>query len=1213
MKFDDIILQLNEGTVNSLNLAEKQLTNSNIYQLTDVLRDNQTLTELDLSNNYLGNSGAQALAEMLRNNCTLTFLNIANNDISGLGAQALGKALPSNHTLLRLNLSGNLIDSKNEAYYKQAWQKHLQEQESIQQAACKGDQEILITFFQQHQLFPLNILLLLVEYNHEQLAKKWADYWSSVAFVFQDEKGDTPLHKAIANQHASLTGWLMAKGVPLDILNKQKQTPFSLSTTPSFKNQCFFSKGIHHYLGIATEKDEEKAEKCYQRLVNVIPNLSVEWLFKLTKFLTNSKLEKIDMDLGLINDIEIPPLLPLDSLSQVLSMISEKLNPLFNEKGYTFFHLIALRGSVEWCKALQEATEKNVNGLSQLFELIPKKDSQGFYPSKLARQQAKFIAEDKKIKTNSAEAAQNKTLARYHACEIILRKIEEKMQLDLILSNQRAQKKIRLDYKERTRALKENIDLLRWQPQTINQNLMAQYAKILQQFWSAKQYFIVIYNQKKEVLRWHQDFEPFSISSPSQTLINFQNTPPSSWLKIRASIKGPVCYIHYQYECALQWLNFYKANNNADLLTKEVYISLEETFNQLVIVYQLYENLLKKTINVNDKKLLLSTPTLLLQAYRSPAFVVPLATEDQLLSPADKLSYFLNKGKRIEGMAGAGTSPVFSIQGVHYKRNPHAPGIEFMVSSLGKVLTGEGAIPTELLKIIGADGIPYVYQASHTIQGKDLQSVLIHHPECIDKIRLDNFTAVVILGMLTDPQDGKPDNYMVEFSQDNQGNINQIDILGIDNDIAFSDTIISQHAEGEKAGQYIMNIKNVIYFFPQMMQPIEASFRNKLLEKQPEFILLEWLQLLLVKNKEYEALLTEGIFTLEEYGGDAKTSKRGLQLPIKVNTDTMARIYRKLKQLHAILNEQPNVTLWNLLRLVEPEVATHYAKIKAQYPDENFGCDIMKCITALYEENVTNGKELMWFRAQLDMGYTHNMTSLVLKTAEEFGFEDNRTTSLKDSFINVLKCLAYEDFKGILAPVLYETLEALIKEAELQDLLTTALAHNCGACVYWLWQESIIEHQEIQTHCESLKKYSLLHFFTQNRHLEGVKLLMIQGVYPVNICNRQGYTPLHIAASVGDCTILNYLIENKAYVNAKTTLGKTALMMAESRCKQMNEHTSQKGDKKYADIIASLKKAISFSSPTKFPTTSRFNFLSDPQQSSPKSVDSPSEQTDFKP
>ena len=878
-----------------------------------------------------------------------------------------------------------------------------------------------------------------------------------------------------------------------------------------------------------------------------------------------NKTESIVAQLATLNFEEIKELVT------IITKPKNKLSSFFFPQEYTPYHLAAELGSLNWCQALKLLSASN-NYLTS--KLVLTKNQQGLRPSALAKQQRKFIAEDKGIQLNTSEADQNEILIRYKACEIALRQAEEKTQLDLILLNQRNQQHLRLDYEGRAQALKENINLLKWQPKNVSEAFIIQYATILQQIWRAKQTCINLESQFKGQLKWHADFNPFTLTSPAQTLSRLVENPPSSRLSFQYKVKGSIIYLHYQHECTLLWLKFYESDANADFNQPEAYTKGQIALNQLINAYGSYKSLWKKMTFNENKEWLRYTPVLLLQAGQSPTFLTSSTIEGETLSPAEKLSYFLNQGERIEGMAGAGTAPVFSIRGVHYKRNPHAPGIEFMVSSLSKVLAGEGATPTELLKVIGPNGVPYAYQASHTVQGKDLQSVLLHHPECMDKIRLDNFAAVVVLGMLTDPQDGKPDNYMVEFSQDDQGNITQIDILGIDNDIAFSDVIISQYKEGEKAGQYMMNIKNALYFFPQMMQSIDAGFRDKLLEKQPEFILLEWLQLLLARNKEYEALLTEGVFTLAEYSGD-KTSKRGLQLPIKVVAGTMARIYRKLKQLHAILNEQPNSTLWNLLMAIEPEVATHYAKVKADYPHEDFGCDVMQCITALYEENLTNGQELMWFRAQLDAGYTHTMTSLVLKTAEEFGFEDNRTTSLKDSVINVLKCLAYEDFKGLLAPVLYQALETLIREAELKDLLTIVLAHNCGACVYWLWQESVIERNQIQNECENLKKYSLLNFFAQNKHLEGVKALITQGVYPVNICNGQGYTPLHMAASVGDSAIVEYLLENKAYTNAKTTLGKTALMMVGSRCEQMNEKTPKKGDKKYADVIAYLKKADS--------------------------------------
>ena len=1166
----------NNHSLTNLDLRWNQVGDAGASALANALQNNHSLTTLDLSSNQVGNVGASALANALQNNHSLTTLDLSSNQVGNVGASALATALQNNHSLTILYLGENQVGTAANRSFNEAWEAHQNRCASVQETAIAGNEQELIAYFNQYQQFPPAVLSLLIQHNHLHLVMRWETYWHSFALNYQDKEGNAPLHYAIQLNANHCIAWLLTKPMALTRCNKNKQSPLDLLESFDLLklNECF-QLGTPYFLGRAEPTDKIKVRH-YCKIALKKGYKPATWLLNLLNLLEGKTyIESMAIDTIMIINEPLPKL-PLDEMQTFILSIATpegKLLSTLTQQDYTLYHLVAYLGSLEWLEALQTVCSSPTSHLST--QVILMKNHQGLRPSALARQQAKFIAEHKGMKLNTLQAAEDETLSKYRACEVALRQIEEKIQLDLILLNQRNQQHLRLDYEGRAQALKDNIDLLRWQPEKVNQVLIRQYAKVLQQVWFARQTCINLASQFKGQLKWPDDFNPFSLTSPAQTLTQLIKHSPSSRLKLQYKVKGLIVYIHYQHECTFQWLKFYESNANADFNQPEAYTEGQRALNQLINAYQSYKSLWKKTTSNLDKEWLLSTPVLLLQAGQAPTFLASSTIEGETLNPAAKLSYFLNKGERIEGMAGAGTAPVFSIRGVHYKRSPHAPGVEFMVSSLGKVLAGEGATPTELMKVIGPDGIPYAYQASHTVQGKDLQSVLIHHPECMDKIRLDNFAAVVVLGILTDPQDGKPDNYMVEFSQDDQGNITQIDILGIDNDIAFSDVIISRHKEGEKAGEYMMNIKNTLYFFPQMMRSIDAGFRDKLLEKQPEFILLEWLQLLLAKNKEYEALLTEGIFTLVEYAGDGVVNKRGLQLPIKVVAGTMARIYRKLKQLHEVLNEQPNITLWNLLMEIEPEVATHYAKVKAQYPHEKFGCDVMKCITALYEENVTNGKELMWFRAQLDAGYTHTMTSLVLKTAEEFGFEDNRTTFLKDSVINVLKCLTYEDFKGLLAPVLYQALEALMQETELTDLLTTALAHNCGNCLHWLWQESVIERNQIQNQCEDLKKYSLLHFFAQNKHLEGVKVLLTQEVYPVNICNSQGYTALHMAASVGGSAIVEYLVENKAYVNAKTTLGKTALMMAESRCKQMNAEMPQKGDKKYADIIGYLKRAAS--------------------------------------
>ena len=76
---------------------------------------------------------------------------------------------------------------------------------------------------------------------------------------------------------------------------------------------------------------------------------------------------------------------------------------------------------------------------------------------------------------------------------------------------------------------------------------------------------------------------------------------------------------------------------------------------------------------------------------------------------------------------------------------------------------------------------------------------------------------------------------------------------------------------------------------------------------------------------------------------------------------------------------------------------------------------------------------------------------------------------------------------------------------------------------------------------------------------------MRENVYLIDVVNSQGYTPLHIAASVGDTAMVELLLRHGADKTLKTSLGKTPLAMAESRMKQ----SSNPG--KYEGVIACLR------------------------------------------
>ncbi|MFN7096904.1 MAG: ankyrin repeat domain-containing protein, partial [Gammaproteobacteria bacterium] len=461
----------------------------------------------------------------------------------------------------------------------------------------------------------------------------------------------------------------------------------------------------------------------------------------------------------------------------------------------------------------------------------------------------------------------------------------------------------------------------------------------------------------------------------------------------------------------------------------------------------------------------------------------------------------------------AGGHVVHSLGGIHFKANPHAPGVEYMVGSLGNLLAGQGATPTELLKIIDAQCYPRIFQASKTVKGKDLQSIIVNNSDYLHKINPTNFSLMIVLSLLTDPQDGKPDNYFVEFKTDPITGVEELDILGIDNDIAFADPIVK---DVDKQKQYYMNIKNVLYFFPQMEQIIAPDFRKQFLQRQPELMMIEWLHGLCTKNYGYNALLKIGFFSQQELSG-GKNNPKGLQLPIRFTPRTLTKLYKKLVRLQQLLNDNETITHKEMLEQICPELAAHYAQIQKQYPH-----DIMKCIHALYEEQISNKAELNDFQHRVKAGDTQCMTESVLKTTRALGFEDNRTQDLKDGFTEILQVFHYEQYKEDLSQELYIPLERLSKALTHQSVLHFAVQNKLLTLVEWLMQKVLLA-KELDINAANDAGYTALHIAVGSGNLILTRLLLEKGQANIHLATKHGKTALDMACSRSFSDIVDYL------------------------------------------------------------------------------------------
>jgi hypothetical protein len=240
-------------------------------------------------------------------------------------------------------------------------------------------------------------------------------------------------------------------------------------------------------------------------------------------------------------------------------------------------------------------------------------------------------------------------------------------------------------------------------------------------------------------------------------------------------------------------------------------------------------------------------------------------------------------GERGERDNQHGIHEVKEYNGVHYKLQPYAPGVEYMVNSLAEIIAGQGTSPTALINISYRDN--YIYQASKTVIGVNLEHIVLCHPELIEKIDARNFSEMFVLDVITDPQDGKADNRMARIYLNNTRTIERLRLVGIDNDISFADPVIKQQ-RGEHKDKHYINVKNILYFFPQMNQEIHPEFRQHFLSHSPEVITIQWLEALAKKNEEYAELLEQGVLTQEQLAT--------LQLPIKLVPGLALKLKNKI-------------------------------------------------------------------------------------------------------------------------------------------------------------------------------------------------------------------------------------------------------------------------------------------------------------------------------
>ncbi|KAH3745741.1 Serine/threonine-protein phosphatase 6 regulatory ankyrin repeat subunit B [Pelomyxa schiedti] len=175
----------------------------------------------------------------------------------------------------------------------------------------------------------------------------------------------------------------------------------------------------------------------------------------------------------------------------------------------------------------------------------------------------------------------------------------------------------------------------------------------------------------------------------------------------------------------------------------------------------------------------------------------------------------------------------------YFKFFPEIPAYEQAVSLLHDRIIGFGTAKSVFGKLtirkLSPTPVEEVYPVliSEKIQGPTFDSYLA--TESDRPFPSEMFTKLLIMGLITMPEDGKPNNFIFE---ERTGKL-----VGIDNDRAFSPPEVNVGTEGRfKSVQKLMMVKSVIFCLSQIGNYIDSAASQEFLLLNPMSLMKDWMK-----------------------------------------------------------------------------------------------------------------------------------------------------------------------------------------------------------------------------------------------------------------------------------------------------------------------------------------------------------------------------------
>ncbi|MBW8308768.1 MAG: SEL1-like repeat protein [Candidatus Paracaedibacteraceae bacterium] len=270
-------------------------------------------------------------------------------------------------------------------------------------------------------------------------------------------------------------------------------------------------------------------------------------------------------------------------------------------------------------------------------------------------------------------------------------------------------------------------------------------------------------------------------------------------------------------------------------------------------------------------------------------------------------------------------------QGWFFKRYP-ASGMEAAVNLLTRFLFPEIGFYTTLANI---NDEPYLislargrdptyprntkdpFQAYRT---NNLAEVLKRYPKKLNYLDSYYLSQSILMAMLINPEDGKPNNYIIEPSSRDP---KRYRLISIDNDQAFA-------PELTQVGPSInpqVRVKSILFCLDQMQEKIDPKVIQKILAIDPYPVLISWLKELNQIHTSYQSLFSEP--------QRKSFAERNSYIEIPFQKNDARLIAQKLIKMQLLLKDNPNLTHLGLLKEVSPLAYHHYRRAFKEHKNKS--------------------------------------------------------------------------------------------------------------------------------------------------------------------------------------------------------------------------------------------------------------------------------------